>query len=62
MNYKNNYETWLNAEQLDKALKIELMSLSDDEIIERFSTPLTFGTGGLRGPMGVGISYLMSIR
>jgi len=58
MNYKNNYETWLNAEQLDKALKIELMSLSDDEIIERFSTPLTFGTGGLRGPMGVGISRL----
>lgn len=58
MDYKNNYETWLHAEQLDLELREELLHLSETDIIERFSNPLKFGTGGLRGPMGVGISRL----
>ena len=58
MDYKHNYEAWLDAKNLDDTLRKELVALSNDEIIERFSTPLKFGTGGLRGPMGVGISRL----
>jgi phosphoglucomutase len=58
MNYKDIYAQWLEEKHLDLELKQELLSLKESDVIERFSTPLQFGTGGLRGPMGVGISRL----
>lgn len=58
MTYKDMYEKWRNNPKLDTLLKEELLTLSDEDIKERFQTPLKFGTGGLRGPMGVGISRL----
>ena len=52
------YEIWKNYKDLDETLKQELLSLNDQEILERFTYPLEFGTGGLRDKMGVGISRL----
>lgn len=52
------YDLWKNYPLLDSELKEELLTLSEDEIVERFTYPLEFGTGGLRDKMGVGISRL----
>ena len=52
------YNLWKNYPLLDSELKEELLTLSEDEIVERFTYPLEFGTGGLRDKMGVGISRL----
>ena len=58
MHPQATYELWKHYKDLDRELKKELLSLSDDEIKERFTYPLEFGTGGLRDKMGVGISRL----
>lgn len=50
-------EAWLTSAAIDEATKheIERMIASDEkELIERFYSDLEFGTGGLRGIMGVG--------
>jgi len=54
--YKNEYETWLNAPSLSEEERAELLGMQNDdnEIAERFHGPLTFGTAGLRGIMGLG--------
>lgn len=52
------YDLWKNYPLLDSELKEELLTLSENEILERFTYPLEFGTGGLRDKMGVGISRL----
>ena len=49
---------WKNSINLEKNLKVELSQLTTKEIYDRFSTDLEFGTGGLRGPMGVGTSRI----
>lgn len=54
----NNYNKWVNYEDLDKKLKEELNSLSDSEILEAFSKDLEFGTGGMRGILGVGTNRM----
>ena len=56
MNTKENFLKWLNNENLDEALKKELEAIKDDEneIEERFSTCLEFGTAGLRGIIRAG--------
>ena len=53
---KKAYETWKNAELSDEALRKELASIENDEeaINDRFYKELAFGTGGLRGVLGVG--------
>ena len=53
---KKAYETWKNAELSDEALRKELASIANDEeaINDRFYKELAFGTGGLRGVLGVG--------
>ena len=58
MQATKTYERWKNNALLDSELKEELLTLSDQEILERFTYPLEFGTGGLRDKMGVGISRL----
>ena len=50
-------EAWLTSAAIDEATKheIERMIASDEkELIESFYSDLEFGTGGLRGIMGVG--------
>ena len=49
------YERWLELVK-DEQLKDELLEMkdSDEAIIESFASELSFGTGGLRGKLGVG--------
>ncbi|HBF6777073.1 TPA: phospho-sugar mutase [Clostridioides difficile] len=60
MDYKNNYEMWLNSPYFDEQTKNELLSIKDDEkeIQDRFYKNLEFGTGGLRGIIGVGTNRI----
>ena len=60
MDYKKEYERWLEFSELDERLKAELILIrnNDDEIFSRFYTTLNFGTAGLRGLMGVGTNRM----
>ena len=60
MNYKENYELWLNSEVFDEATKQELRDIAGDEKEkeERFYTELEFGTAGLRGIIGAGTNRM----
>ena len=53
------FERW-HEKVKDEELKKELVSISknDKEIEDRFYKALTFGTGGLRGELGVGINRM----
>ena len=56
--YLCEYQRWMSNEGLDKELREELEAISgsEKEIEERFSMPLAFGTGGLRGIIRAGIN------
>ena len=49
--------TWKNA-NLEKNLSNELLSLNEEELEDAFYTDIAFGTGGLRGVMGVGTNRM----
>lgn len=51
--YMKNYEFWKKQDLLP-SLKQDLEKLTEKEIEDAFYKDLTFGTGGLRGIMGVG--------
>lgn len=52
-------QEWLNQPHLNKDLREELLTLSDEkEIEDRFYKDLEFGTGGLRGLLGAGINRM----
>ena len=58
--YRSNYEAWLRAPQLSDEERAELKSIEsdEDEIQQRFSGPMTFGTGGLREKMKTGLNAM----
>lgn len=60
MNYKENYEKWLNSSALSEKDKAELKSIADNdkEIEERFYRELEFGTAGMRGILGIGTNRM----
>ncbi len=60
MNYKDNYEKWLNAPEVDESSKEELRLIASDEgeLKLRFSSYMEFGTGGLRAKMGAGSNMM----
>ena len=59
MNYKEKYNRWLNLDIINKEIKDELLSIKDEkELEDRFYKDLEFGTGGLRGVIGVGSNRL----
>ena len=60
MNYIDKYNTWCESNGLDAADKKELLSIANDdkEIKERFLYDLEFGTGGLRGVIGIGTNRI----
>lgn len=51
---------WREAD-LSKELKEELLSLKEEQLYDAFYTELEFGTGGLRGIMGVGTNRMNEI-
>ena len=58
MNYLEKAQLWKSIENLDPELKAELEAMNDNELKEAFTTDLAFGTGGLRGVLGVGTSRM----
>ncbi|MDO4198129.1 MAG: phospho-sugar mutase [Erysipelotrichaceae bacterium] len=58
MDYRENYEKWLNHPNLSEEVKNELRSLSEQEIKDAFYTDISFGTAGMRGVMGLGSNRL----
>ena len=59
-NYKNNFEYWLKNVKEDNDLLDELKVLEKDESKKEdaFYRNLEFGTGGLRGVIGVGTNRM----
>lgn len=58
MSYIDNYNIWANYPNLDSNLKKELLNLNESEKEESFYMDLEFGTGGLRGILGVGTNRM----
>lgn len=60
MGYREEYEGWLKRFANDAETVQELQSIADDEkeIEDRFYTELAFGTGGLRGVLGMGTNRM----
>lgn len=60
MDYRKEYEEWLNSSVIDEATKEELRSLegNEAEIEDRFYRDLEFGTAGLRGIVGAGTNRM----
>lgn len=58
--YMQEYQHWLDSPALTEGEWKELDAIRDDEeeIKSRFFAPLQFGTGGLRGVMGVGLNRM----
>lgn len=59
MDYKERAQEWI-AKAADPALKAELAAIAgdDNELKERFVNEMSFGTAGIRGKMGVGVSRM----
>lgn len=58
MDYKENYEKWLNHPNLSVEEKEELKKLTEQEIKDAFYADVQFGTAGMRGLMGLGPNRL----
>ena len=60
MNYKDQYQFWLEDDYFDEKTKEELRAIANDEkeIEDRFYRELEFGTGGLRGVIGAGTNRM----
>ena len=58
MTYLEKAQLWKNYEGLEPSLKAELESLDDNGLKEAFAVDLEFGTGGLRGILGVGTNRM----
>ncbi|PKK95312.1 MAG: phosphoglucomutase [Tenericutes bacterium HGW-Tenericutes-5] len=56
--WREEYQKWINYQDLDKNLKNELINKSEKELEDMFYTTLSFGTGGMRGILGAGINRL----
>lgn len=61
MDYLLKANQWKNYDKLPLDLKKELDSLNDSQLKEAFYTNLEFGTGGMRGIMGVGTNKMNEI-
>ena len=52
------YELWKNEPSLSDDLRQELESLTEEQVHDAFYKNLEFGTGGLRGVLGVGTNRM----
>ncbi len=60
MSYIEKYKSWCESKNIDEADRAELLAMADNdkEIKERFLYDIEFGTGGLRGILGVGTNRI----
>ena len=60
MDYMSEYKRWLESPALSDEERAELKSVegNNEEIESRFFAPLSFGTAGLRGVLGVGLNRM----
>lgn len=58
MNWRKKAEKWLRFDGFDEGLKSQLRSLSEKELEDAFYKNLEFGTGGMRGEIGVGTNRM----
>ncbi len=60
MNYLEKYRYWCESKNIDEADRAELLAIADNdkEIKERFLYDMEFGTGGLRGVIGIGTNRI----
>ncbi|WP_251860930.1 phospho-sugar mutase [Clostridium sp. Marseille-Q2269] len=59
MSYKDIYKSWLCSSVLKEEEKEELKDIdNDEEIKDRFYKSLSFGTGGIRGIVGLGTNRI----
>lgn len=60
MDYRVNYQTWLNDPRLCEEGRQELLSVANDEktLEYRFGGEMEFGTAGMRGIIGYGINMM----
>lgn len=59
-NWEKAYQRWAAKKDLNQELQEQLALLAEDEqeLENAFYTPLTFGTGGMRGVLGPGINRM----
>ncbi len=60
MDYRKEYERWLASPSITDVEREELLSISENEeaLMLRFSSPMEFGTAGLRSTMYMGIGCM----
>ena len=60
MDYRANYQAWLNDPRLCQEGKDELKSIANDEkaLEYRFGGEMEFGTAGMRGVIGYGMNMM----
>ena len=54
MDYKTNYNEWLNSGELSDSGIAMLKALDEESIKDMFYSPLSFGTAGMRGVIDLG--------
>ncbi|HGD2217033.1 TPA: phospho-sugar mutase [Streptococcus agalactiae] len=58
MTYTENFQKWLDFEQLPDYLRQELLSMDEKTKEDAFYTNLEFGTAGMRGYIGAGTNLI----
>lgn len=58
MDYKQEYERWLQYAKEDQDIVTELEEMREEQIEDAFYRNLAFGTGGLRGTIGAGTNRM----
>lgn len=58
MDYRTEYEKWINSPKVTDEVKAELTGLDEKEKEDRFYKELEFGTAGMRGIMSAGINRM----
>jgi phosphoglucomutase len=56
--YQKEFQKWMEYKGLDKELKQELLTMTEEDKENAFYTTLQFGTGGMRGELGAGINRM----
>ena len=58
MDYREKYESWLSSQEVSEEDRASLKGMSEEEVYEAFYKTVQFGTGGMRGIMGLGTNRL----